>query len=146
MIKDQDLKEIEMLIIEMGDLEQRILRTKEQQQWVDDMVAHKQRQCQEAKEQHEERIRQITRQARKNRSRSNRSKYAAEGPTVEPEVCGLMAGAGPPIAGISTQQLDEVLGVEERTRLLDAAGNDEAAAVATIVEALETRLNQIRSL
>merc|ERR1719298_194055 len=69
---DQHLKEIESLILQMEGLERQIVQCKEQQKWVDDVIAQKQKIFEESKLQHEERIRTITRQSRKHRGKSKK--------------------------------------------------------------------------
>lgn len=84
MIQDQSLKEIEDLILEMETLEQEVTRIKDQRKFTDEMIEAKQQKIQQARDQHEEKIRMLTRQSRKMRNkRSNRRDMVGdESPTV----------------------------------------------------------------
>jgi len=68
-----NLRDFEMLIQSVEELERQLSAKEEQQAFLAQVIAEKQRLCQQAKEQHEERIRAMARQARKQRGRRSGS-------------------------------------------------------------------------
>merc|ERR1719362_11215 len=115
----------------MEALEQRITEKKEQQAFIAGVIAEKQRQCQQAKEQHEERIKALARQSRRQRIRQQVGRDSAlEGglletsgsPTQATQDAAFPQGCCAPTA-LNIKALDEVLGAAERQHLLGADGH-----------------------
>eukprot|EP00747_Dinoflagellata_sp_TGD_P193778 gnl/TRDRNA2_/TRDRNA2_60407_c0_seq2.p1 gnl/TRDRNA2_/TRDRNA2_60407_c0~~gnl/TRDRNA2_/TRDRNA2_60407_c0_seq2.p1 ORF type:complete len:227 (+),score=58.97 gnl/TRDRNA2_/TRDRNA2_60407_c0_seq2:133-813(+) len=157
MIQDQDLKEIEQLILEMEGLEQKIIQIKEQQKFTEDIITAKQRRCQELRGQHEEKIRLLTRQARKARGhRKTNTGGAAGSPTSievtpgDPEVPN--ASPSSTLAALDMQLLDKAFGEEEWKFQLGlgddqgSADGDGAARLAALTEVLQRRQSTVKEL
>lgn len=150
---------IERLIYEMEALELKIQDKREKQKFVNEVIAEKQRQCQQAKEQHEERIRALARQARRQRGRRNPSSQRGAASLLPPCEAGGAAAAAASAAAtfealaasdcgarettpLDLDAIDASLGRIERLRLLpgDHALSDNAAGLAALRRALESRL------
>mmetsp|Transcript_52059 Transcript_52059/g.137537 ORF Transcript_52059/g.137537 Transcript_52059/m.137537 type:complete len:206 (-) Transcript_52059:40-657(-) len=67
--QEDNLKEIEHLVRSMEGLERQLNEKREQQEFVSHVIAEKQLACQQAKDAHEEKIKALARQARKQRAR-----------------------------------------------------------------------------
>lgn len=172
MMKDQDLQEIEAVILEMETLERNIVQKKEEMKFIDGVIAEKQRQCEQLKQQHDERIRALQREARKVRNKRDRrgdmpgrspsrSSEAFDG--VQQRASGRShspaARSTPtardavvnPMEALDLPQLERALGAEERRRLLapliDGTSSDgQDAAVVQIRLTLEARLKAVQQL
>mmetsp|Transcript_63858 Transcript_63858/g.144101 ORF Transcript_63858/g.144101 Transcript_63858/m.144101 type:complete len:224 (+) Transcript_63858:105-776(+) len=168
-IQDDNLKEIEHLIVEMEDLEQQITQKQEQQAFVTAVINEKQKQCQQAKGQHEEKIRSLSRQARKSRVRRAAPGGHLADTGADPigsdcqdlrQAEDSSQAALDAIAMLDTRQLDEALGREQRQRLF-GPGNDAGAEargagslseaeaeerLAAAKQALEERLDLLQCL
>uniref|UniRef100_A0A7S4QB69 Uncharacterized protein n=1 Tax=Alexandrium monilatum TaxID=311494 RepID=A0A7S4QB69_9DINO len=162
-VQDDSLQEIESLIMQMEALERRITEKREQKAFVAGVIREKQQQCQQAKEQHEEKISALARQARKSRGRKAPREGAALA-SVGTEALGppQQADSGGPAASepreaLNLQQLAKAFGKEQLDSLLGplAAGSSPARAAAgaaaeerleTAKRALEERLDLLQCL
>jgi len=153
MIQDEDLNEIERLILQMERLEQSILEKKEQQTYMNEVVAEKQRQCQQTKEQHEEKVRNLMRQARRRRARQG----GRPTPTVEAQELPVFEQRQTypvdqdPVAHVDGDLLEEALGKEVRCKLLphdsnEAEGMNSEERMGSIHQSLQERLDLIQCL
>lgn len=147
-MQDQDFSLIERLIYEMEALELKIQDKREEQKFVNEVIAEKQLQCQQAKEQHEERIRALARQARRQRGRRNPSSQAGVAAAAAANAAASLDALAASDCGareitpLDLDAIDASLGRIERLRLLpgDDALTDSAAVLATLRRALESRL------
>jgi len=73
MVEDNmdDLRDFEALVHMVEDLQAQLSAKEEQQAFLAEVIAEKQRLCEQAKAQHEEKIRSMARQARRHRIRKN---------------------------------------------------------------------------
>mmetsp|Transcript_59501 Transcript_59501/g.171820 ORF Transcript_59501/g.171820 Transcript_59501/m.171820 type:complete len:227 (+) Transcript_59501:98-778(+) len=92
----ENLRDFNSLLENVQELEKQLSAKEEQQAFLAQVIAEKQRLCQKAKEQHEERIRTMARQARKQRGRRSAS-------------LGRLAGAGVGTGGTYDSQVSESL-------------------------------------
>mmetsp|Transcript_126423 Transcript_126423/g.223992 ORF Transcript_126423/g.223992 Transcript_126423/m.223992 type:complete len:248 (+) Transcript_126423:145-888(+) len=173
MMKDQDLQEIEAVILEMETLEHNIVQKKEEMKFIDGVIAEKQRQCEQLKQQHDERIRALQREARKVRNKRDkrgdmpgrspsRSSEAYDGaqrraaarshsPAARSPTPVAKEPAVNPLEALDLPQLERALGAEEQMVLLaplaDGASSDgQDAAVTQIKLTLEARLKAVQQL
>lgn len=149
MMQEKDLKEIESLILKMEGLEKEINKKQEQKIFIEEVIAEKQRLCEQAKEEHERRIEKLSNQARRVRGRrghsaDGRAGYAvSEGLVEEP--------AAHPLEDVDVALLDEALKPEERKRLIgdnltSLSAEEAEERLALIAEALQEKLKVIRQL
>lgn len=135
----------------MESLEFKVQDKREKLNFVNEIIAEKQQQCQQVKEQHEERIRALARQARKQRGRKNAgSKRSANGLLPPGEALGAAAAAtktasddgGRKSTPLDLDAIDESLGRNERLKLLpgDGALGPRSGDLAAVRRALESRL------
>mmetsp|Transcript_100015 Transcript_100015/g.311625 ORF Transcript_100015/g.311625 Transcript_100015/m.311625 type:complete len:205 (-) Transcript_100015:22-636(-) len=119
-VQDDSLQEVEELIAQMEALERKIADKKEQRAFVAGVIKEKELQCRQAKEQHEERVQALARQARRSRvRRAPRDAGDLSASTPEavspPEERPTAAGA---LAGLNTEQVAKALGTEGTDRLV----------------------------
>lgn len=166
MAEDATLAEIEALIVEMEELEKQTVEKREQKAFMNGVIAEKQQQCLSAKEQHDEKIRVLARQARKQRGRKT-SFGASPGPiggvpsgaefpqdSCSPPASslGAAAAAGPAASHVATLDmniLDEVLGAPVRRRLLGGGEGGKmpfSQQLSVVKQALDERLDLSRCL
>mmetsp|Transcript_87254 Transcript_87254/g.242032 ORF Transcript_87254/g.242032 Transcript_87254/m.242032 type:complete len:215 (-) Transcript_87254:149-793(-) len=167
-IQDDSLTHLEHLIIEVEELHQRVVEMKEQQAFISGVIKEKQIECQQAKEQHEEKIRTLARQARRNRVRrvgrdtglgspgaealspDRRPAEVADAQECRPALASVLAN-------LDTRLLDQALGEQRRQNLLGvgASNSDGKEALATtsgdagldaLKQALEERLDELQCL
>mmetsp|Transcript_88125 Transcript_88125/g.189190 ORF Transcript_88125/g.189190 Transcript_88125/m.189190 type:complete len:233 (+) Transcript_88125:73-771(+) len=135
--QDENLVDIEQRIVGMETLERKISEKKEQQAFLAGVIAEKQLQCQQAKEQHEERIKALARQSRRQRIRkANKELTLGGGLVSSPDSSTLERlkevaapqDQGGGTAALDLQLLDQVLGTAQRRRLLEGDSNGAEAA------------------
>eukprot|EP00448_Togula_jolla_P001692 CAMPEP_0170605114 /NCGR_PEP_ID=MMETSP0224-20130122/19802_1 /TAXON_ID=285029 /ORGANISM="Togula jolla, Strain CCCM 725" /LENGTH=234 /DNA_ID=CAMNT_0010930099 /DNA_START=47 /DNA_END=752 /DNA_ORIENTATION=- len=164
--QDSELREMEHLILKMEELEEKIHGKKEQQRWVAESIAEKQSQCQQLKEQHEEKIRSLAQKARRQRGRRkapmgedlrqlNLISIENTSPSSQQEGhAGGVPGADP-THELDSWLLDGALGTTEWQKLLVggtcAAGNqagteNSQAGLTALVETLSARRDLVRQL
>ncbi|CAK0908538.1 unnamed protein product [Prorocentrum cordatum] len=142
--------------LECQELERATAEKREQQAFIASIIEEKQRQCQQAKEQHQEKIRALAHQAR----RASRARKAAgtRGSGGAIPVASGVAPAGPPgaaqAATLDLALLDKALGEKRRRQLLGGQADEgvavtracDAACLDSLKQALERRLELLQGM
>lgn len=123
----EDLDEIEMLVSRVEMLDKQMQHKSEQLAFVAEVIAEKKRQCDQLREQHAERIRAITRQARRQRGRKS-GQWKPGSQVAEIGIDQPVDSLQPPFQPQSGQ--DQTMSFEQRfsrtEELLDVAALDRA--------------------
>eukprot|EP00929_Paragymnodinium_shiwhaense_P005947 TRINITY_DN10868_c0_g1_i1.p1 TRINITY_DN10868_c0_g1~~TRINITY_DN10868_c0_g1_i1.p1 ORF type:complete len:233 (-),score=43.94 TRINITY_DN10868_c0_g1_i1:130-747(-) len=161
---DSELREIDRLALRVDGMEQQLASKGEELQFVSDMIAEREAQCRQLKEQHEQKIRQLTQQARKQRSRTsnnNRNKpemmassaaalvASASAPDMEEEEGEVKPPGARPAVLLDLTTIDKAIGQSERRRVVgespSAAGMD-ADSLQSLCAALAAQRDLVRAM